>query len=157
MRDALQVPHHQQWIDGYCLPACVQMVLAYWGIEREQAVLAKLLGTIPGVGTPGSRVHKLVPMGLAVTYAQGSLTDLQIALTHNLPPILLVYTGELPYWSLATAHAIVLCGISEDWALVNDPGIAQPMVQANVGDLLLAGDAMANLYALLQPVGQERV
>jgi len=30
--DLLQVPHRLQLSDGYCLPACVQMVLAYWGI-----------------------------------------------------------------------------------------------------------------------------
>ncbi len=78
----LKVPHHRQIDDGYCLPACVQMVLqvpegggvdelyclpacvqmvlAYWGIERDQSSLAKQLGVIEGAGTPGSRLFLLV-------------------------------------------------------------------------------------------------
>ncbi|MBE7469862.1 MAG: hypothetical protein DPW09_20670 [Anaerolineae bacterium] len=40
MSNSLPIPHRPQLADGYCLPACVQMVLAYWGIERDQAELA---------------------------------------------------------------------------------------------------------------------
>ena len=31
----LSVPHIQQIEDGYCLPACVEMVLAFYGIQRS--------------------------------------------------------------------------------------------------------------------------
>ncbi|MCB0088080.1 MAG: C39 family peptidase [Caldilineaceae bacterium] len=35
MSSSLSVPHFPQQADGYCLPACVQMVMAYWGIDRS--------------------------------------------------------------------------------------------------------------------------
>jgi hypothetical protein len=37
----LDVPYHPQVDDGYCLPACVQMVLAYLGLPSTQEHLAR--------------------------------------------------------------------------------------------------------------------
>ncbi|MCB0174576.1 MAG: C39 family peptidase [Anaerolineae bacterium] len=41
MSNVLSVPHRPQLADGYCLPACVQMVLSHLGIERDQTKLGK--------------------------------------------------------------------------------------------------------------------
>ena len=98
MSDILPVPHRRQLADGYCLPACVQMVLAYWGIKRDQPDLARQLQMIAKAGTPGSRVRLLASATLKVAYRSGSLADLRAALSQGVPPIMLVYTGELPYW-----------------------------------------------------------
>ncbi|MCL4301550.1 MAG: C39 family peptidase [Anaerolineae bacterium] len=38
----LPLSHKSQKGDGYCLPACIQMVLAYLGISRHKSQLAKL-------------------------------------------------------------------------------------------------------------------
>ena len=35
----LSVPHRQQLSSGYCLPACVSMVLAYWDVNTPHAVV----------------------------------------------------------------------------------------------------------------------
>ena len=113
MSKILSVPHYLQLDDGYCLPACVQMVLAYWGIAREQRAIAEKLGLIPGAGVPGSRLKTLSSKKLKVTYGSGELVDLTKALEQAIPPIILVYTGELPYWEQATAHAVVLLGLDE--------------------------------------------
>ena len=61
----LTLPHKLQQGDGYCLPACVQMVFGYLGIAHTQAAIAKTLGLNPPLGTvirislnwpqPGSR------------------------------------------------------------------------------------------------------
>ena len=95
--DLLQVPHRLQLADGYCLPACVQMVLAYWGIEQDQHVLAAQMETIADGGTPGPRVKRLQSRTLNVTYGDGEISDLQSAIQRGTPPIALVLTSELPY------------------------------------------------------------
>lgn len=90
MSEILTVPHYQQLADGYCLPACVQMVLSYWGINREQADLAKELKMVPQAGTPGSRLKLLSSPDLDVVYQTGNLSDLEDALSAGTPPIVLV-------------------------------------------------------------------
>jgi len=126
------------------------MVLAYWGIERGQSNLARQLQMIEKAGTPGARLRLLASAKLEVTYRSGSLADLHAALSQRVPPIMLVHTGELPYWDLATAHAVVLLGIEGDRAVLNDPDVLQAAIRVPLDDLLLAWDEMANLYALLR-------
>lgn len=81
MSEILPVPHRLQLADGYCLPACVQMILAYWGIEREQDDLAKQLQMVVGAGVPGNRVRLLASKTLEVFYGEGEQADLEAALT----------------------------------------------------------------------------
>ncbi len=150
MLKILSVPHRPQLDDGYCLPACVQMVLAYWGIEQDQTTIAKQLQTIEKAGTPASRVNQLDSANLKVIYRSGELVDLQNALAQNIPPIVLVYTGELPYWSEATAHAVVLLGIEHDTVILSDPAKSSMPIPTLRGDFELAWDEMSNLYILLQ-------
>jgi len=150
MSDILPVPHRPQLADGYCLPACVQMVLAYWGIDRDQADLARQMGTLAQAGTPGSRVSVFASDALEVAYREGDLSDLQAALAQGIPPIVLVYTRELPHWTKATAHAIVVVGFDNDSVVVNDPGMSQPAIRVLLSDFQLAWDEMANLFALIR-------
>lgn len=147
MSTILSVPHHRQSADGYCLPACVQMLLAYWGIERPQADLAKQLGLIEGAGTPGNRLRRLASKELNVFYSEGTLSDLTVALDEEIPLIVLVNTRELPYWEIETAHAVVLRGLENSRATINDPAFEIHPFQISLGDFLLAWDEMANLYA----------
>lgn len=149
MSNTLSVPHRRQLADGYCLPACVEMVLAYWGIEQKQSDLAEQLQLIPGAGVPGNRVRLLASNTLEVFYGQGEPADLQAALAAGKPPIVLVHTAELPYWTEAAAHAVVLLGMDESGVVVNDPGVTEAATEISVGDFLLAWDEMANLYAVI--------
>lgn len=86
MSSILQVPHRPQLADGYCLPACVQMVLAYWGIEQDQTRLARQLGMIRGAGVPASRLRRLNSQRLAVAYQSGPLAELRTAIDQGIPP-----------------------------------------------------------------------
>ena len=90
MPKRLPVPHRRQIADGFCLPACVEMVLAYLGVDATQEQLARQMGTVLKGGTPGMRVRVLASSDLEVTYAHGELSDLQAALTAGSPPIVLV-------------------------------------------------------------------
>jgi len=149
MQKRLSVPHRIQQADGYCLPACVEMVLAYWGIERNQQDLARQMGTIPNFGTPGSSVLRLSSKQIQVDYSQGDLESIKHALANDIPPIALVWTGELLYWQYETAHAVAITGIEGDFLFLNDPAYEQPDIRVSVGDFYLAWDEMANHYALL--------
>lgn len=151
----LSVPIRRQLADGYCLPACVEMVLAGRGIQQDQVALARALGTLPDVGTPfmavtnlKERIRELRP--LDITFHQtGEPDDLMRELEGGVPPILRVITSQLPYWSESTAHAVVLVGLEDDVAIVNDPAFDDPQ-RLSFGDLCLAWDDGGNRYALIR-------
>ena len=101
----IAVPHHRQIADGFCLPACAEMVLASLGIKRSQADIARALGTLPNVGTRisnitqlPSRIRELRAIQVAF-YEEGEPQDLEQALREGISPILRILTGQLPYWS----------------------------------------------------------
>ncbi|WP_374689395.1 C39 family peptidase, partial [Promineifilum sp.] len=50
MPKPLPVPFHAQSKQGYCLAACAQMVLAYYGQARDQERLAAQLKVEPYLG-----------------------------------------------------------------------------------------------------------
>ncbi len=95
----LPLAHKKQKDDGYCLPTCVQMVLAYLGISRSQEVLGQELGLKPPFGTRHSNIKKLAFSKLKVTYKAGTLEDIHNWLKQNVPVIVFVQAGELPHWS----------------------------------------------------------
>ena len=63
MARVLNVPYFPQTDDGYCLPACVQMVLGYLGFHSTQDQLACELDVRPFLGTPASNVTRLRSQG----------------------------------------------------------------------------------------------
>jgi ABC-type bacteriocin/lantibiotic exporter with double-glycine peptidase domain len=150
MSNNLSVPYRQQLADGYCLPACVQIVLAYWHTEQSQEKLARKLKTVAGAGTPRFHLQWLASSGLEVVYRSGDLTDLQLALQRGIPPIVLVHTSQLPYWKEATAHAVVVAGMDGFSVFIHDPVFAQPALAVSVGDFLLAWDELLYRYGLLR-------
>jgi hypothetical protein len=80
----LPVPHLQQSSPGFCLPACVAMVSAYWEQPLLQEDVARWLGT-RGIGTPASRIQRLTQQGLMCITPPGRLPN---------------YNGGLPRQSL---------------------------------------------------------
>jgi len=73
----LNVPHLRQNEDGWCLPACVAMVAAYYQQPLLQADIAEWLG-VSGIGVPASRVQRLGQYGFEVIYRTGSLPELEL-------------------------------------------------------------------------------
>ena len=150
MPTRLPVPHRPQQGEASCLPACVEMVLAYWGIERTQAELAARLGTDPVGGTPCSRVLRLHFPSLSISYLQASLDDIRDWLTRNVPVIALVQTSELPHWSCRSAHAVVVVGLEEATVWINDPVFEHAPISVPIGDFGLACDAMDNRVVVIR-------
>ncbi len=116
----LNVPHLRQVKPGWCLPACVAMVTAYWQKPLLQDDIAHWLNTT-WVGTPSSRIQRLTQRGFDVVYRTGSVADLQAWLAQQSPCILFVRTGELPYWKVDTPHAVVAAGLEAESAYLFDP------------------------------------
>jgi len=150
----LPVPHRRQQSEAGCLPACVEMVLAYAGQTHSQVALSRLLGTDTEIGTPASRVLRLQSPALSVSYLQASLVDIRSWLAEQTPIIALVHTVELPYWSERCAHAVVVVGMDDAGVWVNDPAFDQAPLCVPVGDFALARDAMDNFVAVIRPISE---
>lgn len=151
MPTMLPVPHRSQQSEAGCLPACIEMLLAYWGIERTQAELATQLGTDPVGGTPCSRVLRLHIPSLSILYLQAGLDAVRGWLADGIPVIALVQTLELPYWSRRSAHAVVVVGVEETTVWVLDPAFERAPISVPAGDFELARDAMDSRIVVVRP------
>ncbi len=103
MSNGLPLPHFQQSAEGYCLPACVCMVLAYLGLEHSEAQVSRILGS-QEFGTPSFAVRRLISLGFQVTYREWSISQLLTSLDVKQPVILFMRTGFLGYWQEDVAH-----------------------------------------------------
>ena len=133
----LNIPHHPQRSDGDCLAACAAMVLEHLGVSVGYDRLLRLLDVKP-YGTPGSRLKNLGDLGVNVRYALGTLQELLEYLVDEKPCIVLVRTGQLPYWTYATDHAIVVVGFDGEAVYVNDPAFEQAPQRVPQADFELA-------------------
>jgi ABC-type bacteriocin/lantibiotic exporter with double-glycine peptidase domain len=133
----LLVPHRTQRQQADCLAACAAMVLEYLGQPADYARLVALLD-VRDFGAPSSNIRRLAQLGLSVSFCQGVQADLQAHLLRGEPCIVFVRTGELPYWSEDTGHAVVLVGLDDDHVYLNDPAFVQAPQSASLGDFLLA-------------------
>ena len=140
----LPVPHRRQTQEADCLTACVAMVLDFLGKPLTYDDLLRLLGTTP-YGTVTRNVLRLTRLDLSITYREGTLAELIDLLDHRQPVIVLVKTGELPYWSYSTLHSIVLIGYDETRVYANDPNF-QSLQAIPIGDFELAWMEMGNRY-----------
>ena len=145
----LKVPHQKQADPGWCLPACVAMVAAYWQRPLAQIDIARWLGT-GRIGTPASRIQRLSQHGIDVVYRTGSLADLAARLAEQTPCILFVRTGELPYWTIDTPHSIVLAGLVSEQAILLDPAMDSAPQYVSQGNLMLAWSPFDYAFAALR-------
>ena len=147
----LPISHIRQQNDGDCLVACAQMVLEYMGVHVPYERLKRIL-EVAAWGTPHSSIHNLsrhIPK-LIVNRLPGDLPDLWAALTAGKPPIVFVWTGELPYVEIISYHAIVLAGYDEEYFYVHDPALPNAPIKVLQGDVALAWIAHNSHFATLE-------
>jgi ABC-type bacteriocin/lantibiotic exporter with double-glycine peptidase domain len=134
----LKITHIQQRANSDCLVACAAMMLAAVDVDVDYNRLKNLLG-VTNIGTPYSRLQRLesIQPDLHVTLQPGDLHDLFTAIDAGTPPVIFVYTGELPYWSSAVYHAVVLVGYTETEFFIHDPAFAYAPHTVTIGDLEL--------------------
>ncbi|MCL4868556.1 MAG: C39 family peptidase [Anaerolineae bacterium] len=133
------------------MPLCVEMVLTSFGQTIDSAWLRRVLES-RDIGTPGFKVLNLQKHGYQVTYADA--TDeraLTNALKAGIPPILLLMTTHLPYWSRATVHAVVVVGWGEDNIIVHDPAFPHAPQTIWREAFMLAWSDFDYLSAIIQP------
>ena len=145
----LNVPHLKQNKTGWCLPACVAMVAAYWQQPLVQEDVARWLGAT-NIGVPASHIQRMTERGFQITYRIGSLHDTQTWLQQGVPCILFVRTGDLSYWKIDTPHAVVLAGIESDRAFLFDPAMDTAPNDVPINELMLAWSHFDYTFAVLR-------
>lgn len=113
------------------------MVLEYGKQPVGYARLIALLG-IRDFGAPSSNIQRLADLGLSVCFSQGSLARLETHLERDEPCIVFLRTGELPYWTEDTGHAVVVVGLDSDTVYLDDSAFDQAPQRVSRGDFLLA-------------------
>ncbi len=146
----LEVPHQPQRHDGDCLAACAAMLLAYLKRPLDYAQLLKLLRIKP-YGAPASNIRLLATLNLDVVYSKTDMVGLESMLHLGHPVIVFVRTGELPYWTYNTDHAIVVTGCDEATIYLNDPYSPDYPLLVPRGDFELAWAEREYTYALIMP------
>ena len=133
-----------------CLPACVEMVLASLGHAVKHEWPKQVLET-SSLGAPGFKLLNLQAHGSEVVYASAiNERPLMDALAANLPPIALVYTTHLPYWTRETAHAVVVVEFGEKVVLLDPAFPNSPQVVAREA-FMLAWSDFDYLYGIIRP------
>lgn len=146
----LPVQHIQQQAEADCLIACTAMIFEYRSLPFDYQKIWRLLRVRPQLGTPFFQIRELGKLGVTVTYKRGTLPELHACLTQNLPCIVGVQTGELPYWQATnTQHAVVVVGLDSDWIYLNDPAFLNAPVQVSLGDFDLAWLEQGEFYAVI--------
>ena len=85
---------------GYCGPACVQMILEYFGVEKDQKTLALDLGCTPATGTnPEVLVWHLTEYGFDVSAGNDKAWDF-LETTDELLTLVLYRKGGEGHYSL---------------------------------------------------------
>ncbi len=138
MSDYVQLLHFQQSSEGYCLPTCARMVLAYLGKETSEDIVNQALG-VQEYGTPSFAIQRLITLGVRVIYREWSVPQLLESLRSDSPVIIFVRTAFLDHWNEDVAHAVVVVGAVENQRFwIHDP--VQPTGPIEVSwDGLLAG------------------
>ena len=144
----LPILHRLQRNDGDCLAARAAMVLDYIGVSVDYERLRGLLGVTP-YGTPGSHLSNLAGLGVQVRYARGTMGELFEHVDHGQPCVVLVRTDQLPYWTCATDHAVLVVGFDEQAIYVNDPAFEQSPQRVPCADFELAWLEFDYRYAVI--------
>lgn len=124
------------------------MILRYLGREYSQAKLNAVLG-LTSIGTPYRNIQRLVELGLIVALKTGSDIDLRLAVDQETPPIAFLMTGDLPYWSANTSHAVVVVGYDDQTILLNDPMFDEAPQRVSWGDFMLAWSEQDYAFAIV--------
>ncbi len=150
LKHSLTVSHLKQSQQADCLAACAAMVLKYYDLSHPYQRLLSLLEIKP-FGAPAPNVQRLTRLGVSVTYEASSLEELEKQITLNHPCIVFLDTGELPYWSEKTSHAVVVVDMDDHYVYVNDPAFDKAPQSISWGDFDLAWLERGYYYAVVTP------
>ena len=122
------IPYEQQ-SKGYCGPACLKMVLGYYGIIKEEEELAELAGCTPRHGVSGEGLLEAAQYyGLeGKIQDNSSMEDLREAVMDKKIPVIVdwfsLMLDETGYYS--DGHYSVVVGLDTANVYFIDPEIGQ--------------------------------
>lgn len=129
MNKHLKVESFQETLNaGMCGPASLKIVFDYYGVNKSEKEIAKLVGTTKILGTDvDGLVRAAKQLGFKVAVKNNSnFTDIEKWLTKGVPPIVDWFTrGRQDYSDAAVAdgHYAVVCGIDDKYIYLQDPEI----------------------------------
>ena len=148
LKRLLPVSHQKQRRRADCLAACAAMMLDYIGRPCPYHRLLCLLD-VKLIGAPASNILRLTRLGVSVIHKAGSLEELELQIAQGQPCIVFLDTGELPYWSEAAFHAVVVVGMDDECVYVNDPAFDQAPQPVTWGDFDLVWIEQGYYYAVV--------
>lgn len=115
---------------GMCGPASLKMVLAYYGVEKTEAEVAKECGCDPDLGTDDISIKKAAESyGFKVEIQnEASFEDIQYWLDKKVPVIVDWFTrGRADYGDseVPDGHYSVVVGLDKDNIYLQDPEIGK--------------------------------
>ena len=136
----LAVPHLRQLRAWSCGPACVNMLLRYYGVTESEAYLVDALQANERDGTAPEAIRRfLVGRGFR-TSRRGTLADLANAIKRG-RPVIVDYQDHGPRGvNYADAwdhgHYAVCVGVSETHVMLCDPSSKRPRRHLKTADFL---------------------
>lgn len=147
----MNVPHFQQELDYSCLPACVRMVLAFYGSDHSESELRGLLKTRQGGTSPANVLMRLPALGFNVELPDASLVYLHEQTHATRPCIVHVWTGALPYWKYESIHCLVMTEVTEANVLCHDPDLDSGPISILIEDFMRAWAAVGYFTLVITP------
>jgi ABC-type bacteriocin/lantibiotic exporter with double-glycine peptidase domain len=127
MKKMLKVKPFQETLNaGMCGPASLKIVLAYYGIDKEEKELAKLCGTKKDLGTDDQGIKRAAEsLGFKVKIKNSSnFKEIEKWLDKKVPVIVSWFTrGRMDYIDsdVADGHYSVVCGLDDKNIYIQDP------------------------------------
>ena len=111
-------PYFSQTYPFSCVPACLKMVLASFGVDKSEAELRSLCECDETGTTPSNIVRAAIECGFDSFTANLTLDELREEVSrNNFPIVFLRLSGEETY----SNHAVVVYKISKKKVFVLDP------------------------------------
>lgn len=115
---------------GYCGPASLKMVLAYYGVEKDEEEVAQKCGRDPDLGTDAESLKKAAAeYGFKVEIqSNASFDDIQRWLDKKVPVIVNWFTrGRADYGDseVPDGHYSVVVGLDDKHIYLQDPEIGK--------------------------------
>jgi len=115
----------QQETDYTCLPACIRIVLNFFGDEKPEKEIASACHTTNAGTRFRDAVHAIRSVGYEVTQIQdGSLDELFTSILNKEPVIVALGAEHLPYGDFGS-HAVVIIGFEGNNAVLIEPAFGK--------------------------------
>lgn len=121
-------PFQETLYQGMCGPACLKMVLSYWGIEKTEKEIANLRPIPSSTNTSDEDIKNIAEsFGFKVEIKNNStLEDILYWLDKKIPVIVDWFTrgrGDYPDSEVADGHYSIVVGLDDKFVYIQDPEI----------------------------------